>query len=88
MFESFFPKPKLFFVSLLVWVFAVVSFYYLFGQSLAGYLGFDLGDDNKTVIGLKYFITPDFLWFDVYYVVSTFIFFKIIIYLQKKLMHK
>ena len=82
MFESFFPKPKLFFISLIVWVFAVVSFYYLFGQSLAGYLGFDLAEDNKTVIGLEYFITPDFLWFDVYYFVATFnvLFFLVILF--------
>ena len=75
MFESFFPQPKLFLISLIVWVFVAVSFYYLFGQSLAGYLGFDLAEDNKTVIGLEYFITPDFLWFDVYYIVATYIFY-------------
>ena len=75
MFESFFPKPKLFFITLLAWVFIVVSFYYLFGKNLAGYIGFDLAEENETVIGLRYFITPDFLWFDVYYIVATVIFY-------------
>ena len=75
MFESFFPKPKLFLISLLAWVLFVVGFYYLFGKNLAGYLGFDLAEDNQTVIGLGYFVTPDFLWFDIYYVVATLIFY-------------
>ena len=75
MFESFFPKPRLFLISLIVWLLVVVSFYYLFGQRLAGYLGFDLAGDNQTVIGLEYFITPDFLWFDTYYIVATLIFY-------------
>ena len=75
MFESFFPKPKLFLLSLVGWVLVVVSFYYLFGKSLAGYLGFRLVEDNETVIGLGYFITPDFLFFDFYYVLATLIFY-------------
>jgi len=75
MFESFFPKPRLFLLSLVVWVLAVISFYYIFGKSLAGYLGFDLVEDNETVIGLGYFITPDFLFFDVYYIIATLIFY-------------
>ena len=75
MFESFFPKPKLFFLSLVVWILVVISFYYLFGKSLAGYLGFNLFEDSETVIGLRYFITPEFLFFDIYYVVATLIFY-------------
>ena len=75
MFESFFPKPRLFLLSLVVWVLVVISFYYIFGKSLAGFLGFDLVEDNETVIGLGYFITPDFLFFDVYYVLATLIFY-------------
>ena len=75
MFESFFPKPKLFFLSLVVWILVVISFYYLFGKSLAGYLGFNLFEDSETVIGLGYFITPEFLFFDIYYVVATLIFY-------------
>ena len=67
MFESFFPKPRLFLITLIVWVLVVISFYYLFGKSFAGYLGFDLAKDNETVIGLSYFITPDFIWFYIYW---------------------
>lgn len=75
MFESFFPKPKLFLLSLVAWILVVISFYYLFGKSLAGYLGFNLFEDSETVIGLEYFITPEFLFFDIYYVVATLIFY-------------
>ena len=75
MFESFFPKPKLFLLSLVAWILVVISFYYLFGKSLAGYLGFNLFEDSETVIGLGYFITPEFLFFDIYYVVATLIFY-------------
>ena len=75
MFESFFPKPKLFLLSLVVWILVAISFYYLFGKSLAGYLGFNLFEDSETVIGLRYFITPEFLFFDIYYVVATLIFY-------------
>ena len=75
MFESFFPRPKLFLLSLVVWVLVVISFYYLFGKNLAGYLGFDLIEDKETVIGLGYFVTPDFLFFDIYYIIATLIFY-------------
>ena len=75
MFESFFPKPKLFLISLIVWVSFVVFFHYLFGRDIAGYLGFDFADESQTVIGLGYFVTPDFLWFDIYYVLATLIFY-------------
>ena len=75
MFESFFPKPKLFLLSLVAWIVVVISFYYLFGKSLAGYLGFNLFEESETVIGLGYFITPDFLFFDIYYVIATLIFY-------------
>ena len=58
-----------------MWVLVVISFYYLFGKSFAGYLGFDLAKDNETVIGLGYFITPDFIWFYIYYIVATLLFY-------------
>ena len=76
MFESFFPKPKLFFLSLLAWVLVAIAFYYLYGDRIAEFLGFELlGEQTKNVIGLSYFITPDFLWFDTYYIVMTLIFY-------------
>ena len=76
MFESFFPKPRLFFSTLLAWIFFVVSVYYLAGNDIGSFLGFDFeGGDQETVIGLGYFVTPEFLWFDFYYIFSTLIFY-------------
>ena len=81
MFESFFPKPKLFLLSLILWVAFVIGIYYTFGQSLGEAVGFNFSEEGApTVIGLGYFITPEFLWFDLYYILSTFIFFGFWVY--------
>mgnify|MGYP001342592132 FL=1 len=76
MFESFFPKPKLFLVTLILWLAFTIGIYYSIGQSIAEFIGFTFSsDDAKTVIGLGYFITPEFLWFDLYYILATLIFY-------------
>ena len=76
MFESFFPKPKLFLVTLILWLAFTIGIYYSIGQSIAEFIGFNFSpDDAQTVIGLGYFITPEFLWFDLYYVLATLIFY-------------
>jgi len=76
MFESFFPKPKLFLVTLVLWLAFTIGIYYSIGQLIAEFIGFTFSpDDAKTVIGLGYFITPEFLWFDFYYILSTLIFY-------------
>ena len=62
MFESFFPKPKLFLLSLILWVAFVIGIYYTVGQSLGEVFGFNFSEEGApTVIGLGYFITPEFL---------------------------
>ena len=76
MFESFFPKPKLFLVTLILWLAFTIGIYYSIGQSIAEFIGFNFSpDDAETVIGLGYFITPEFLWFDLYYILATLIFY-------------
>ena len=76
MFESFFPKPKQFFVSLLIWTILAVGLWYSIGPNLGSALGFNFSpDDAPPVIGLGYFITPEFLWFDLYYLICTLMFF-------------
>ncbi len=76
MFESFFPKPKVFFVTLVGWAAFVIALYYSFGKSLGTFLGFNFSEEGAaTVIGLGYFITPEFLWFDIYYLFSTLVFY-------------
>ena len=76
MFESFFPKPKLFLVTIILWLTFTIGIYYSIGQSIAEFIGFNFSpEDSKTVIGLGYFITPEFLWFDLYYILSTLLFY-------------
>lgn len=76
MFESFFPKPKLFFSSVLIWAAFLIAGWYLIGYELGLLLGFDLTEGGLgPVIGLGHFITPEFLWFDLYSILGTLVFF-------------
>ena len=76
MFESFFPKPSLFFSSLLIWVGCLIAGWYVVGYDLGLLIGFNLTEGGLgPVIGLGHFITPEFLWFDLYYIIGTLIFF-------------
>ncbi|PQM66000.1 MAG: peptide transporter [Rhodobacterales bacterium] len=76
MLECFFPKPKEFFGSLLVWCILVVFFWYFGGKEFGSVFGFEfLAPDAPPVIGLGHFTTPDFLWFYIYFVIITAIFY-------------
>lgn len=76
MFESFFPKPKLFLMTLVGWLAIVIGIYYSIGKKIGELIGFSFSEEGaETVIGLGYFITPEFLWFDLYYIFSTILFF-------------
>ncbi|PVB61726.1 peptide antibiotic transporter SbmA [Labrenzia sp. 011] len=75
MFKSFFPRPRLFFISAILWSLAAVLAWYGFADDLGGPLGFGtMPEDAERPIGLSFFITPDFLWFYVYYAACTGIF--------------
>lgn len=71
MFHSFFPQPKLFFGSLILWSAICVAIWYSVGPDIGASLGFakEVDGDNP-VIGLAHFVTPQFLWFDIFYFVS------------------
>ncbi len=70
MFRSFFPLPRLFFLSALIWASIVVSFWYLSGDGLGRWLGFDLPQGEvDPVIGIGYFVTPQIIWFYCYYAI-------------------
>lgn len=68
MFGSFFPQPRLFVLSFIVWTTLSVLLWYGIGDDLGRALGFLDGYDPKAppVIGLGHFTTPDFIWFYVY----------------------
>jgi peptide/bleomycin uptake transporter len=73
MFKSFFPSPKLFFLSVLVYAGVCVAFWYGFRESMGAMLGFDLSS-SAPVIGLGHFVTDEFLLFYLYYIACTALF--------------
>ena len=68
-FESFFPKPKLFFLSVLAWTAIGMMVWYGPGEAIGSALGFELPETGEPVVGIGYFYTPSFLWFYLFYVV-------------------
>lgn len=67
MFQSFFPKPKLFFSSAVLWALIGVLLWYAIGSQIGRDLGFTPLPADQQPIGLGHFVTPDFLWFYIYY---------------------
>ena len=74
MLRSFFPKPLLFLISAILWTAFLVVLWYSYGTELGQIFGFDLIDDREPVIGLGFFITPEFQWFYIYYFVASALF--------------
>ncbi|MFT5706002.1 MAG: peptide/bleomycin uptake transporter [Oceanospirillaceae bacterium] len=73
MFKSFFPNPKWFFLSVVIFASITCSIWYGFNQQIAQFIGLDVSSE-KPVIGLGYFITDSFLLFYGYYFVCIAIF--------------
>jgi peptide/bleomycin uptake transporter len=72
LFASFFPRPRLFFVSALVWTALAVVIWYGAGDALGQLFGFPPeAPDAAPVIGVGYFLTPQFTWFYLYYAAAT-----------------
>jgi peptide/bleomycin uptake transporter len=73
MFKSFFPNPRLFFLSVLIFATISSAFWHGFSEQIAIWVGLDISDTSP-VIGLGHFITDSFLLFYAYYFVCTAIF--------------
>ncbi|MFN4188178.1 MAG: peptide antibiotic transporter SbmA [Acinetobacter johnsonii] len=72
MFKSFFPNPKWFFISLIVWFIVNLSLWYSGGSGWGRWIGFPTGyADADLVIGVSRFWSPSFLWFYLWFFVST-----------------
>jgi peptide/bleomycin uptake transporter len=70
MFRSFFPHPIIFFLSAIVWALSATTIWYLAGDVMGAALGFSMPlPDAEPIIGIGYFVTPEFLWFYCYYIV-------------------
>ena len=75
MFKSFFPTPKLFFTSAVLWTILCVFAWYTIGDEIGEALGFQFAPpDAPPVVGIHYFWTQSFLWFYVYYIVAVALF--------------
>lgn len=66
MFNSFFPKPKWFFLSVILWTAVTVGIWYGFKENLGAIFGLDAGE-SEPVIGLGFFWTNSFILFYLYY---------------------
>lgn len=71
-FHSFFPRPKQFFISALVWCCLVIASWYAGGDALGAAIGLPpLAPGETPPIGVSLFWTTPFLWFYIYYIVAT-----------------
>ena len=69
MFASFFPRPRMFPLSAFLWAALAILFWYEFGADLGSWLGFHLSPGTGGPVGVAVFLSPEFLWFYLYYVV-------------------
>jgi len=74
-FQSFFPKPKLFFSSVVIWSAISIAVWYLFAQDLGAQFGMPpVPVDAQPKIGVSTFWSPAFLWFYLYFLLIVAIF--------------
>lgn len=75
MFKSFFPNPKWFVISLIVWFMINLIFWYSGGKAWGEFIGFPQGyASTELPISVTRFWSVSFLWFYVWFFVSTAIF--------------
>lgn len=69
MFHSFFPAPRLFFTSFVIWCAIAIGFWYAGANAFGAYIGLPPEEGADLVVGARYFWTNDFLWFYLYFTV-------------------
>ncbi len=68
MFVSFFPTPRLFFISAVGWSVLLVVLWFLGGEQFGAFFGMPpAAPDAQPIIGPSVFISPPFLWFFIYF---------------------
>ena len=68
MFVSFFPKPRLFFISAVVWALVAVLLWFIVGEHLGALLGMGSPPPGTPPdIWPSRFIQPSYLWFYIYF---------------------
>ncbi len=70
MFHAFFPQPRLFFSSLVVWTLLSIAVWYTVGADFGAVFGLPpLPAGAEPPVGLGYFVTPDNIWFYLYFLI-------------------
>jgi peptide/bleomycin uptake transporter len=76
-FVSFFPRPTLFLISVIVWTTVCVAFWYIAGEDLGGLIGLPpAAPDAAPIIGAAVFVSAPFIWFYIYFIVAALAFFS------------
>jgi len=74
-FTSFFPHPRIFFLSALIYAAVMVAIWYLAGRTLGMAIGVPAAPPgDEPILGVPYFTSPQFVWFYVYYFASCLLF--------------
>lgn len=75
MFKSFFPSPRLFFISVLVWMIFNLILWHSGGHAWGEYLGFPKGyAEIESPVGVSRFWTASSLWFYLWFLLATALF--------------
>ncbi|MEN4982830.1 peptide antibiotic transporter SbmA [Acinetobacter modestus] len=75
MFKSFFPNPRLFFISVVVWLALNMLLWYTGGHGWGEYLGFAKGyAEAELPVGVSRFLSASFIWFYIWFLASTALF--------------
>ena len=76
MFVSFFPKPKLFFISAAVWALVAVLFWFFAGEGMGAWFGLPpAAPDAAPIIGVSVFWSAPFIWFYIYFAIVVALFY-------------
>jgi peptide/bleomycin uptake transporter len=71
MFVSFFPRPRLFFVSVILWTAFTVALWYSGGRDAGIYFGLPPeAPDADPIVGVSLFWSKPFIWFYIYYLLA------------------
>ena len=75
MFKSFFPNPRWFFISAIVWLALNMLLWYTGGNAWGEYLGFAKGyADAELPIDVSRFWSASFVWYYVWFLAATTLF--------------
>lgn len=76
MFVSFFPRPKLFFISAVAWSLFLILFWFLVARDFGAVIGFaEPAPDAAPIINPTRFLIPSFIWYDLYFAAGVALFY-------------